>query len=75
MSTNASQNKVFIDEVIKHITCFSFIYIKKNQNQDTKCVMTIMIRDGLKMDAGGCRWLQMNENGSIGVGAFGGTRK
>ena len=37
--------------------------------------MTIMIRDGLKMGAGGCRWIYMNANGFIGVHAFGGTRK
>ena len=66
---------IFITIIIKYITYFHVFTLKKKRNQDTKCVMTIMIRDGLKMGAGGRRWTQMSAYGSIGVHILGGTRK
>ena len=54
-------HKYYVKHDINHYNnqiyyIFSCIYIEKKQNQDTKCVMTIMIRDGLKMGAAGCGW-------------------
>ena len=43
-----------------------YFYWDKRGNQNIKCVMTIMIRDGLKMDTYERIWIQMNTNGSIG---------
>ena len=62
--------------IIKYITYFSCIFIKnKNQNQNIKCIMKIMIRYGLKMGTCRWRWVQMDANGSIGVNAIRWTRK
>ena len=52
-----------------------YFYWAKGGNQNIKCVMTIMIRYGLKMGTYERRWVQMNANGFIGVHAFGWTRK